>query len=499
MLETIIAGCSVSLVMIPFRKSIIALIIVSFSVWIATMIVAMPKVAADGYSYVSTRLETEGNISISVSTINYGIGESVQADYLTEFVMSSDSPSIQITMNWYGNNSEAITSKATLTVFSSLFTWPNGSAERLFFWDDPYYSNFFPDSVKNDSGIFSCSYVLNLSSQVNEAEAKFANRMNETNAIQSYLGARISFSVILDTVRMQGQERHLEFLFSKDNVNPFSDMSFLLQTSVSIPSDAEFTNPATLDGVEMNKVLKTVGGFIEIPYSDLNSHRTVVEWNVPSYPPWWENAPQSWVLSSLLGVVVISVPFSYAWHEYQKPRLKLDPVDKGPKEPAIHPINHIAFYHLNAINNGRTTAFDSEILLTFKDAVGKELFSLKGKWDRGPALLGPLQQNLPPQVWPALIPFGEQTNVRPNVPESFCIVVKDNEDCCYAFNGESYLFGYKRPEWRLPLGDFILDVEIRSGNTRVLSRFMLKNKGNTTQGVEVTKMVRKLSERVCRR
>lgn len=476
--------------MISFRKSNALLIMVLFSIGTVTLFLGMPTAASDGYSYIWTKLRTDGNVSISFLTISYGVDQVVQANYFIEFVMSGDDPLVHINLDWYGNKTVAILNKATLTVFSSLFSWQNGSSERFTFWDDLYYSSFFPDAVKNENDVFTCSYAFNLSSQVSEAEAKFANNVHLANTSQSYLGARISFSIIVDTLRIQGQERHLEFLFQKENVNPLTDCSFLLQTSVSIPSDAEFINLATLDNVEMTKILKTVEGVIQVPYSDLSSHRTTAEWKVANYPPWWQNPPQSWLLSSLLGALIISPPFSfvfsYMWHRYQRPKLSMNQVEKSAKEPAIHPVNHMALYHLTALNEGRTTAFDSEILLTFKDDAGKELFSLKGKWDRAPEPLGPLQPNFFSQVWPALIPFGEQTNVRPNLPEAFCIVVKDNEDYCYAFGGESYLHNYKKPEWRLPLGDFILEVEIRSGNSRRLSRFMLKNKGNTTQDIEVT-------------
>ncbi len=86
---------------------------------------------------------------------------------------------------------------------------------------------------------------------------------------------------------------------------------------------------------------------------------------------------------------------------------------------------------------------------------------------------------------PSLIPSALRTDLRPGIPDSFCLVIKDKEDCCYAFGAESYLWGFKNPKWELPLGDFIAEIEIRSGNANKTFKFLLNNKGNAIQDVEI--------------
>jgi hypothetical protein len=447
--------------------------------------------ATNGYSYVLVKCKTDGDISLSFFIVSYTIHQTIQTDYLVEFVMSGNNPFMNISIEWYGNKSSAVLGKATLTVFSSLFSMQNGSTKRFLFWDDPYYSNFFPE-ISNDAEQYACLYSFNLTSQIREAEMKFANKIGLANATQSYLGARISFSITIDTIREQGQERHLEFSFQKGNLNLLSDNSFLFEVSVTIPNDAEFINQGTLDNIEMNKILKRVEGFAFISYSDLSSHKAVVEWKVASFPPWWQEPPVSWLLSALLGALIISPPFSfvfsYVWHKYLSPNLSIECVEKSDEEPRIHPRNHMAFYHLDAKNKGRTTAFDSEIHFSFKSIDQKQLFSLAGKWDRGPEPLGPMKKNYLAQVWPSLIPFAEHVNVRPGIPEPFCLVVKDNEEFCYAFGCESYFYNFKNPKWQLPLGEFIVEVEIKSGIAKRFSRFLLKNKGSSIQDIEISRI-----------
>jgi len=448
--------------------------------------------ATNGYSYVLARCKTDGNLSISFFTVSYGIGQTVQTDYLIEFVMSGDSPFISIDIQWYGNKTNAALGKATVTVFSSLFSMQNGTIQRFLFWDDPYYSNFFPEISKDELEQYTCSYSFNFTSQIREAETKFANKLGLVNASQCCLGARVFFTTSIDTVREQGQERHLEFSFQKFNVNPLLESAFLYEISISIPVDSEFIGRPALNGVEMSKILKRVEGFVFISYSDLNSHKAVVEWKVLSIPPLWQVPPYSWLLSALLGALVISPPvslaFSYLQYRYLRPNLSIDLVQRSAKEPTIHPRNRMAFYHLVVVNKGRTTAFDSEIQFSFKDASGKQLFSLKGKWDRGPEPLGPIRKDYMSEIWPSLIPFGEHVNIKQGIPESFCLVVKDNEEPCYAFSGESYLYNYKNPKWKLSLGDFILEVEIKSGNAKRLSKFLLKNNGSTVQDITISRL-----------
>jgi hypothetical protein len=89
---------------------------------------------------------------------------------------------------------------------------------------------------------------------------------------------------------------------------------------------------------------------------------------------------------------------------------------------------------------------------------------------------------------PSLIPFAERINIRKKTPEPFCVVIKDNQAECYAFNCTSYFHGFKNGNWQLPLGDFIVEVEVRSGNAEKRQHFLLRNSGTTVQDVEIREL-----------
>jgi len=101
---------------------------------------------------------------------------------------------------------------------------------------------------------------------------------------------------------------------------------------------------------------------------------------------------------------------------------------------------------------------------------------LKGKWDRGPEPTGPIQKSVGLECGQPFIPFAELVNVRPGIPETFCLVLKDNEDPCYAFIAYSYFYNFKNPDWQLPLGKFIVEVEVRCRNSKSSQSSLSKTK-----------------------
>jgi len=87
-----------------------------------------------------------------------------------------------------------------------------------------------------------------------------------------------------------------------------------------------------------------------------------------------------------------------------------------------------------------------------------------------------------------LIPASELINIRPGIPETFCLVVKDNEEPCYAFNAYSYFYNFKNPNWRLPIGKYIAEVTVRSGNIKKVSKFLVENKGSSIFDVNISRL-----------
>jgi len=444
---------------------------------------------ANNLSYIQVIFNTEGDVIAHHFIVNYRIGSEVETDYQIEFLMSGDNPLVDVDIHWSGNKTKVIFSSAKVTIFSSLFSMQNGSIRRISFWEDPYYGQFQSLIYRKSSEEYLCSYSINLTHSIEEAQIKFANRLGLTNAEQTELGARITFETRgVDTIKVQGQERHLEFLFQNNLVNLlYFDMS------ITIPNDAVFLGDPTLNGVEMKKNLKRVEGSVALTPYGLDINKAIVEWQVPKALAIWETPPFSWILSALAGGIVVSIPISfvssYLWYRLRRPKLSINVV-RNPQEPGIHPRTGIAFYHLVVENNGKTTAYDSEIYIKFTDfdLPHNERFSLKGKWDRGPEPTGPVQRGGWSRVWPALIPFAELVNIRAGIPEPFCLVIKDNEAPFYAFNAYSYFHNYKNPNWQLPLGRYIAEVEVRSGNAKKFSRFLVENRGNTNRDAQISKL-----------
>lgn len=179
----------------------------------------------------------------------------------------------------------------------------------------------------------------------------------------------------------------------------------------------------------------------------------------------------STLLGSVIGSVLASLIAIFIWERYRQPKLVIEIPDKIPgKEPAIQRLNQIsrAFYHLRVVNNGKTPAYNCRITMRFEDInTKKQLFMVNGKWDRGPQPL--LYAPVPTQILPDgkietvigefphdfLIPFAEVIDIHPNIPESFCIVVKyENEEECYGFSSWSYLKGkgHRVNDWKLDIG-----------------------------------------------
>lgn len=263
---------------------------------------------------------------------------------------------------------------------------------------------------------------------------------------------------------------------------------------LSIPETFEFIGDPMLNEIKMRKILKRVEGVTPVNFLELGSYKASIEWLEPVFPPWWQNPPVSWLLSSLLSGIIILIPISYVssklWNWLQKPKLTIDVVPREDgKEPAIHPRTNIAFYHLRVMNKVKSTAYDSETYITFKNSDGEVCLQLEGKWDRGPEPLGPVQRGGRTNIWPSLIPFSGIVNIRPDIPETFCIVIKDNEDLCHAFNANSYFHPMlKLPRYRLPVGEYTVEVDVRSGNAKISSKFLLENTGNTTDGISIQKL-----------
>lgn len=221
------------------------------------------------------------------------------------------------------------------------------------------------------------------------------------------------------------------------------------------------------------------------------------------------------LVGSVIGGIVASLIAIIIWERYREPKLVIEIPEKIPrKEPSIQKLDQIsrAFYHLIAKNKGKSPAYTCRIRMKFLDTeFKKEPFTVNGKWDRGPQPL--IYAPVPIEVLPNgkiktviretrqdfIIPFAEIIDIHPGMSESFCILVKyDNEEECYAFGSWSYLKGngYKVNEWKLDIGKYIVEIELTySGKKMVKEKFVLTNQDTKIDNVEIKKYENEIRRR----
>jgi hypothetical protein len=323
----------------------------------------------------------------------------------------------------------------------------------------------------------SASYNINLASSIENAKNDIGYNGNIEN-----VGIRGTFTFeteIRNSIGMTGQTQFLNVIL--DGNGNLSAVTF----DFTIPQKAQLEEATNGDqNMEKAGVPYEVGSNIVLNPTQPLGANMYFEWLLPEEPFWLLSPPFSWILSALVGAIFVSIPVKYITDRTARPKLLIKVPKKGLNEPAIHPNSGIAFYHLIVENNGKSSATDSELTLRFRNHTGLELFNLRGKWDSGPEPIGPIINGQPTPM-PSLIPFAERINIRRKMPEAFCIVIKDNQAECYAFNCDSYFHGFKNGSWQLPIGNFIVEVEVRSGNAEKKQQFLLKNKGNTIQDIEI--------------
>ncbi len=68
------------------------------------------------------------------------------------------------------------------------------------------------------------------------------------------------------------------------------------------------------------------------------------------------------------------------------------------------------------------------------------------------------------------IPPGEYTTL------SF-VYREKRQSVCYGWNNESYLHGFKHPQWQLEKGRYIVKLVVKTGGREFTSEFMIFNDG----------------------
>lgn len=439
-------------------------------------------------------VKTDGNFTIDWFSVHYTVGPDIKTYFSIDLntsqeiapFFSVDVPCDKVVYEEH----KPIFDQAELTVWGSSFT-ENGITQDLTFNSEESYHSLFNVTIDNypwgpDSYSTLYTYSFNLSQSIVEAKRVLAGLTDYSTAQQSNLRCIIGFEVdnLHQGISTSGQQRQLRFdLVAKTHALEHFSFDF------SIPDGFYFVNKQTLDGEEMYTTPSSLLGIAKNDYgydSQGNPFWTasaVVNWQVPAVAAFWETHPYDWVISAIVGLL-ISTALILVWNRLHKPKLLVSIV----ANPWIHPQLDIAFYRLIIENKGKSIAHDCRINIEFRDSKNQQLFSLVGKWDRLPEPLGPIEAGGWSKVWPALIPYAENLSVRPGDSESFCLVLKDNEDSCYAYNADSYLFNYKNPRWQLPIGEYFVDIEIKSENAKKCESFLVRNNGNKIQDVVISKM-----------
>lgn len=450
--------------------------------------------AASATNNLQVILRTEGILLIEWFTVTYDIYPTLRTHYAVHlYTLEEDNPSIQVDIifdKWIYDKDKPTFDQAELNIWSSFFSMENGSSKRVDFpSSDWYYCQYTPkihDPYGPGSGQYLCSYSFNLSQPIMEAKRLFANATGQAIAKQSNLRCTLQFTTtgLTQGIAEGGQERQLRFDFvSKTHKLEHFSFHFF------IPDNSVFIGKQTLNGKEMYQIPTHVSGVDSNDFGYDSSGNpfwmcsAVINWNVPRILAPWETHPVDWILSGLLGFF-ISSSLIYAKKRLWKPKLSVNIV----KKPWVHPKLGIAFYRLTVENKGRTTAHDCKIHITFKDTNKNNLFSLNGKWDKLPEPLGPVGAGGLSRIWPALIPYTENLSIVASDSQTFCLVLKDNEDPCYAYNAHSYLYRYKNPQWQLPIGEFFVYVDITGENTKKHSSFLVKNHGSNIQDLAIAQL-----------
>lgn len=207
------------------------------------------------------------------------------------------------------------------------------------------------------------------------------------------------------------------------------------------------------------------------------------------------------ILPILASLVAIAI-----WEHRKQPRLIIEiPARMQGKEPSVQQLESTsrAFYHLKVKNVGKSPAYSCGIRIRFLHAdTQEELFTVNGKWDRGPQPLiyspvatrvlqdGTIESQIMETRQDFLIPFAEVLDIHPGLePEGFGILVKyQGEAECYAFSSWSYILGtgHKVDAWRLNAGKYIVELKlVYSGKGSLDKRFVVVNQGTALDSIEI--------------
>jgi hypothetical protein len=205
--------------------------------------------------------------------------------------------------------------------------------------------------------------------------------------------------------------------------------------------------------------------------------------------------PNPWVT---LGIgTIVGWLFTRGMSFISRPNIQIELGDEGHLLPGTS--NEVKFLHVNISNKkrpvlfrflfGNKTANNARAWINFIDpTTGSEILSINGRWSttQEPIDYANNQLNIGLILVPSreVIPTGESSDI--------AVAVKlVNEDSAFAFNNESYLHSWKKPDYELSGKSYYVEVKIVSDGYEWTKVFTLLNPGRSTKYFRLKKKMKK--------
>lgn len=207
----------------------------------------------------------------------------------------------------------------------------------------------------------------------------------------------------------------------------------------------------------------------------------------------------STVIEIVLGAV-IAIGLTILIEVYRKPKLLLEiekpPVDLSWDEPK--PAQKLRSLRLVLRNKNlpflfrwmsRNAALQAHGMITFHHLDGQKIFdrSMKLRWGNSPQPIPNIlhiegSRDIVISIHHADFHVSASSNettrrdIYPGDGEVLDVAVRlDDEDECYGWNDDSYHHNWRNPDWKIPLGRYLVKVTITSAGEKVTGVFRLIN------------------------
>jgi len=197
---------------------------------------------------------------------------------------------------------------------------------------------------------------------------------------------------------------------------------------------------------------------------------------VASLPVWGQ------IGLSLL-IMVLGILLAFAYEARGAPRLK---VELGRTSDYVSDIGRVRFPHIKVINVPRwaplvtkRTAASAHGWITFRDGKGNKVGGrMPIRWNGAPQPLSPYAENGKVKYMydERFLRAGRFLDIAPGESETLSPAMRLAGDfVAWGWTSESYKFGWKHKDFRLPPGTYAVRVEVATGDKTFAEEFTLLN------------------------